>query len=102
MALAANLAKPLIISCAITRAITTRKEHPSIPYTPTEIVESSLRAIEAGASIVHIHVCEPDGTPSSRAEYFAEVFEGIRAESNALICASTGSGAGRFAGHERT
>lgn len=101
MTLAAKLSKPLIISCAITGAITTRKDHPRVPYTPAEIVDSALNAINGGASVVHIHVREQDGTPSNRSELYTEVFAAIRKESDALICATTGSGAGRFSGYER-
>jgi 3-keto-5-aminohexanoate cleavage enzyme len=94
--LAANLAKPLIISCAITGSVTTRRDHPALPITPSEIATSAIEAAEAGAACVHIHVREADGTPSSRGELYHEVFERIRAQSDVLICATTGSGAGRF------
>jgi 3-keto-5-aminohexanoate cleavage enzyme len=94
--LAANLAKPLIISCAITGSVTTRRDHPALPITPSEIAKSAIEAAGAGAACVHIHVREDDGTPSCRGELYREVFERIRAESDVLICATTGSGAGRF------
>ncbi|MGI8825448.1 MAG: 3-keto-5-aminohexanoate cleavage protein [Chloroflexota bacterium] len=101
MALEENLEKPLIISCAVTGSITTRRENPALPYTPQEIVQSALGAVEAGASSIHVHVREADGTPSNRAELFEEVFAGIRAQSDALICGTTASGAGLFRGLER-
>ena len=50
---------------------------------------------------MHIHVREPDGTPSARAELFEETFKLIRERSDVLICATTGSGGGLFAGDER-
>jgi 3-keto-5-aminohexanoate cleavage enzyme len=101
MSLEENLAKPLIISCAITGSITTREQHPGLPVTPAEIAESALESAAAGASCVHIHVRENDGTPSCRGELYQEVFERIRARSNILICGTTGSGGGRFTGAER-
>lgn len=101
MSLEENLAKPLIISCAITGSITTREQHPGLPVTPAEIAASSLEAAEAGASCVHIHVREDDGTPSCRGELYQEVFERIRARSDVVICGTTGSGGGRFNGAER-
>jgi 3-keto-5-aminohexanoate cleavage enzyme len=94
--LAENLAKPLIISCAVTGSVTTRRDHPALPITPIEIAASAIKAAEAGAACVHIHVREDDGTPSCRGELYREVFERIRAKSDVLICATTGSGAGRF------
>ena len=96
MTLEENLSKPLIISCAITGSITTREQHPGLPITPAEIAASALESARAGAASVHIHVRENDGTPSCRGELFQEVFERIRAESDVVICATTGSGAGRF------
>jgi 3-keto-5-aminohexanoate cleavage enzyme len=91
-----NLAKPLIISCAITGSITTREQHPGLPVTPAEIASSAVESARAGAACVHIHVREDDGTPSCRGELYEEVFQRIRAQSDVVICATTGSGAGRF------
>src|SRR5262249_32922527 len=38
----------VIISCALTGAVTTKKHCPAIPYTPVEIAEEAKRAYEAG------------------------------------------------------
>jgi len=91
-----KLSKPVIISAAITGSGPTRATNPNVPTTSAEIAESSVRAAEAGAAIVHIHVRESDGTPSARAEVYHETFERIREQSNVLICATTGAGGGRF------
>jgi uncharacterized protein (DUF849 family) len=45
----------VILSCALTGAVTTKKHCPAIPYTPVEIAEEARRAYEAGATVVHIH-----------------------------------------------
>jgi 3-keto-5-aminohexanoate cleavage enzyme len=96
MTLEENLAKPLVISCAITGSITTREQHPGLPVTPAEIAASAIEAGAAGAAAVHIHVREDDGTPSCRGELYEEVFQRIRAQSDVVICGTTGSGGGRF------
>jgi 3-keto-5-aminohexanoate cleavage enzyme len=44
---------------------------------PNEQIESAQRAFEAGASLVHIHVRNPDESPSSDPSLFAEVKTGI-------------------------
>ncbi len=49
----------LIITAAITGSRIMREKAPYIPYTPEEIVESSMECWRAGASIVHIHVRDP-------------------------------------------
>lgn len=93
--------KPVIISAAITGSITTREKLPWLPVTPREIADSAVAAARAGAALVHIHVREPDGTPSARAVLYQETIELIRSESDVLICATTGSGGGRFTEDER-
>ncbi|MEM7658668.1 MAG: 3-keto-5-aminohexanoate cleavage protein [Bacteroidota bacterium] len=70
--------KKLILSAALTGAATTRNHCPSIPYTPIEIAEEARRAVEGGASIVHIHAREDDGRPTWRAEIFAAIHEEVR------------------------
>lgn len=82
---------PVVVTAAITGADVTREDNPNVPYTPKEIAESSLRSIEAGASIAALHVREDDGTPSGRPELFEQVIEQIRAESpRAVTNVSTG------------
>jgi len=84
-----------IITCAITGSGTTFKQTPYLPITPDQIAESGLEAAEAGASILHIHVRDPEtGNPSMRLEYYQEVFEIIRkSNSDVLINFTTGPGA---------
>lgn len=68
----------LILSAALTGAATNRSHCPYIPYTPVEIAEEARRAMEAGASIVHIHAREDDGVPSWRPEVFAAIHAEVR------------------------
>lgn len=70
--------KKLILSCALTGAATNRSHCPYIPYTPVELGEEAKRAQDAGASIVHIHAREDDGTPSWRLEVFQAIKEEVR------------------------
>lgn len=68
----------VILSCALTGAATTRQQCPYIPYTPEELGLEAKRAQDAGASIVHIHARENDGTPSWRVEVFEEIHAQVR------------------------
>lgn len=70
----------VIISAALTGAITTREQCPAIPYTPKEIAQEAKRAYDAGASIVHIHARTDDGLPDWR----VETFKSIKAETRAI------------------
>ncbi len=83
----------VILSCALTGAVTTKAHCPAIPYTPVEIAEEAQRAYEAGATIVHIHARNDDGSPSWKTDTFAAIQREIRARCPVLINWSTG-GAG--------
>lgn len=69
----------IIISAALTGAATNRSHCPHIPYTPEEIAEEAKRAVDAGASIVHIHAREDNGMPSWRTEVFESIQKEVRA-----------------------
>ena len=70
--------KKLILSAALTGAATNRAHCEHIPYTPVEIAEEAKRAVDAGASICHIHAREDDGMPSWRLEVFQAIHKEVR------------------------
>jgi 3-keto-5-aminohexanoate cleavage enzyme len=82
--------RPAVLTVAVTGADVFRENNPNIPYTTAEIAESSIEAGAAGATVVHLHVREDDGTPSGRPELFKDVIERIRAGSGLLTMVSTG------------
>jgi 3-keto-5-aminohexanoate cleavage enzyme len=92
---------PVVLTCAITGADVFRENNPNIPYTTKEVADSSIEAAEAGATVVHLHVREDDGTPSGRPELFVDVIDRIRAASEVLTMVSTG-GANDMTIEERT
>ncbi|HET8821833.1 MAG TPA: 3-keto-5-aminohexanoate cleavage protein [Thermoleophilaceae bacterium] len=92
---------PVVLTVAVTGADVFRDNNPNIPYTTREIADSSIEAAAAGATVVHLHVREDDGTPSGRPELFKEVVDRIRAGSDVLTMVSTG-GANDMTIEERT
>jgi 3-keto-5-aminohexanoate cleavage enzyme len=91
---------PCIIAVAITGSLPQKKDNPAVPVTVAEQIESTHAACEAGASLVHLHVRNDDGSPSSSPERFAQVMAGIRRHCPEMIVQfSTGGRSG--AGHER-
>jgi uncharacterized protein (DUF849 family) len=80
----------VIVSCALTGAVTTKKHCPAIPYTPIEIAEEARRAYEAGAAIVHVHARNDDGSPTWSKETFQRIMDEIKARCPVLINWSTG------------
>jgi uncharacterized protein (DUF849 family) len=84
--------KKLILSAALTGAATNRSHCPHIPYTPKEIGEEGKRAVDAGASILHIHAREDNGMPSWRLEVFQAIHEEVRKHCpDVIINYSTGA-----------
>jgi uncharacterized protein (DUF849 family) len=93
--------KPCIICVAITGSLPTKENNPAVPITIAEQVESTQEAFEAGASIVHAHVRDDEGKPTSDPDRFARLMEGIRQHCPGMIVQlSTGgrSGAGKTRG----
>jgi len=80
----------LIINVAVCGSAPTRQQNPAIPHSPQEIAQEALRCWRAGASVVHVHVRDPQtGAPDFKRELFAEVLERIRAESDMLVNLTT-------------
>jgi uncharacterized protein (DUF849 family) len=79
-----------VVTCALTGVLANRKQCPAIPYTPAEIGEEARRAYEAGASVVHIHARNDDGSPTFSAEVFARIKEETRKRSPILLNFSSG------------
>jgi len=83
---------PVIISCSISGAIANRDQCPAIPYTPEEYAAEARRAVDEGASQIHIHARRPDGTPSFEVEDFRAITEAILdAVDDVIINYSTGA-----------
>ena len=86
---------PCIITVAITGALPTKADNPAVPVTPSEQIESTHEAYEAGASLVHIHVREEDQSPSSDPDKYAAVQEGVRKYCPEMIIQFSTGGRGR-------
>ena len=81
----------VIVSCALTGAIHTPSMSPHLPCSPAELIEHGIAAADAGASIIHVHVRNPEtGEPSSDLDMFREVVEGIKSECDAIVQPTTG------------
>jgi len=89
------MSQPAIITVAITGALPRKADNPAVPVTPAEQIESTHEAFEAGASLVHIHVRNPDESPSSDPALFAQVQEGVRKHCPGMIVQFSTGGRGR-------
>ena len=73
------MTKKTILTCAVTGGAPYNKKHPSMPVTPKQIADACIEAASAGASIVHIHVRDPETGEGNRDRaHFREVVDRVR------------------------
>jgi 3-keto-5-aminohexanoate cleavage enzyme len=85
----------LIITAAICGAEVLKEHNPAVPYTVEECVREAKSAYDAGASIIHLHVREDDGTPTQSKTRFKAVMDAIyEACPDVIIQPSTGGAVG--------
>jgi uncharacterized protein (DUF849 family) len=88
-------ARKVIITCAVTGAGHTPTMSPALPYTVEDIVSQSVAAVEAGASVIHLHARDPlDGSPTADPAVFLEYLKGIKDSTEAVVSITSGGGTG--------
>lgn len=68
---------PAVICVAITGSLPQKSNNSAVPIDIAEQVESTQEAFEAGATIAHCHVRNPDGSPTSDPEKFGRLLDGL-------------------------
>ena len=69
----------VIVACAVTGAGDTTDKSPHVPVTPEEVANAAIEAAEAGASVAHVHVRDPETGKGSRDKnLFKEAVDRIR------------------------
>ncbi len=85
----------LIITACICGAEVTKEHNPAVPYTVEEIAREAESAYLAGASIIHLHVREDDGTPTQSRDRFEACMKAIYERCpDVIIQPSTGGAVG--------
>jgi 3-keto-5-aminohexanoate cleavage enzyme len=83
---------PAIVVCSISGAVASREQCPAIPYTPEEYAAEAKRAVDEGATMIHIHARTAEGVPSYEIEDFRAITEAINgAVDDVIINYSTGA-----------
>jgi 3-keto-5-aminohexanoate cleavage enzyme len=83
---------PAILVCSISGAVASREQCPAIPYTPEEYAAEAKRAVDEGATMIHIHARTPEGVPSYEIEDFRAITEAINgAVDDVIVNYSTGA-----------
>jgi len=68
----------LIITAAITGAELTKAQCPVLPITPEQQAIAAKEAVDAGASVIHLHVRDEQGHPSQKPEHFKASVDAIK------------------------
>lgn len=97
-----SLNSKVIISAALTGAMTPKEANPSIPLTPQEIVEDAYKCWQAGAAIVHLHMRDEAGLGTMNKELFKETLELLKEKKDCdVVINCTTSGDSRAGDEER-
>lgn len=87
--------KKVIVTAAITGGIFTPSMTPYLPKGPKEIIENTVDAAKAGASMVHVHARkEITGEPTADFDSFEQILSGIKKRSDVVIGITTGGAQG--------
>jgi 3-keto-5-aminohexanoate cleavage enzyme len=88
--------RPVIITAALTGSRITKDQTPAIPVTPEEIAAEGAAAWRAGAAVLHVHVRDPEtGQGAQDMAAFTAVVDGLRSETDAVLCLTTSGIPGR-------
>jgi uncharacterized protein (DUF849 family) len=88
------MSNKVIVTCAVTGASLSPSMSPHLPVTPAQIAEQGLAAVQAGASILHLHARVPaDGRPTNDPEVWRQFVEPIRSGCDAIVNMSASLGA---------
>ena len=92
----------VILTCAVTGGGDTVGKHPNIPHTPKQIADATIEAAEAGASIAHIHVRDPEtGAPGRDRDCFRQVVNMVRqSPTDIVVNLTTGMGGEYYPGED--
>ncbi|HEV3158139.1 MAG TPA: 3-keto-5-aminohexanoate cleavage protein [Candidatus Baltobacteraceae bacterium] len=93
---------PFALALAPTGARRNKTDHPALPMTPDEIVRETALSVEAGATMLHLHVRDREGRHTLDADAYRAAISAIRRElgERVLIQIST-EALGRYMPHEQ-
>jgi uncharacterized protein (DUF849 family) len=90
----------VIITAALTGAVTPKEANPNIPLTPQEIANDAYECWKAGAAVVHLHMRDDCGLGTMDKEKFKETVTLIKNKCDIVINLTT-SGDSRASDEER-
>jgi len=91
----------VIITAALTGAVTPKEINPNIPLTPQEIADDAYACWKAGASVVHLHMRDENGIGTMNKDLFEETIKLIKEKKCDVVINCTTSGDNRASDEER-
>src|SRR5256885_4549098 len=88
---------PAVLTAAICGAEPTREQTPYLPITADELATEAERCAQAGASVIHLHVRNDDGSPTQDRALFEKAIRAIRARCDVIVQTTTGGAVGMSA-----
>lgn len=97
-----GLENKVIITAALTGAMTPKDMNPHIPMTPEEIAEDAYKCWKAGAAVVHLHMRDDKGFGTMDKDKFKKTIELIKAKKDCdVVINCTTSGDNRASYEDR-
>ncbi len=88
---------PLILTVAPNGAYKTHEQHPAVPITPETLADTAKACLDAGASMIHMHVRRPDGRHLLDAQAYQDATAAVRrAVGQSLVVQITTEAAGVY------
>ncbi len=94
------LENKVIITAALTGAMTPKEMNPNIPLTPEEIAEDAYKCWQAGAAVVHLHMRDENGHGTMDKEKFKKTIELIKAKPDCDVVINCTTSGDNRAGYE--
>jgi len=94
--------QPLILTVAPNGARKTKADHPALPMADAELAATAASCLEAGASMIHLHVRDTQGRHLLDADAYHQATQAIRHEvGSRMIIQVTSEAAGRYQAPEQ-
>jgi 3-keto-5-aminohexanoate cleavage enzyme len=98
----ADTACSTVICVAPNGARRTHADHPALPIGPEELAATALSCVEAGATVLHLHVRDAEGRHSLDVGHYREAMAAVReATGERLLLQVTTEAVGRYRPHEQ-
>jgi uncharacterized protein (DUF849 family) len=93
---------PMVIAVAPNGARKTLQDHPALPLSCSELVETAWKCYEAGASMMHFHVRDEEGRHTLAPEIYRPVLDRLNSElGDKLLLQVSSEAAGRYGPDEQ-